>query len=297
MHTMQCNAALADAAMHNTLQGSSYSLLWFHEFSSSCFTRSILLYSFVTLWKKNPLRGCASTRLASVFLRKLLTFEGISVSAGGASPRNRPKRSSVPLSDKYCFQQTFVLFGTCFQMHGWLFQILCLIVSWEWQAKWEKAISNWEALSFNNNPLQVTHFCKCSQLYKVSNKAVKDPRLSDSPDACSPSLVSRSLITMNTIIYHVVTVQCGELHDATVAPQEPEEVAEVWRRRLLTRPRLFWNHTFIKSIFVSLYSTRGCVHYIKESVDKRLIILYLPQPPNPKCFLNLTSWELSVTVH
>lgn len=46
-HAMQrCSA---DAAMHDTLQGSSYALLWFHELSSSCFTSSILPYSFVTL--------------------------------------------------------------------------------------------------------------------------------------------------------------------------------------------------------------------------------------------------------
>lgn len=39
----------AEAAMHDTLQGSSFALLWFHELSSSCFTSLILLYSFVTL--------------------------------------------------------------------------------------------------------------------------------------------------------------------------------------------------------------------------------------------------------
>lgn len=35
-NAVQCCSA--DAAMHDTLQGSSYALLWFHELSSSCFT-------------------------------------------------------------------------------------------------------------------------------------------------------------------------------------------------------------------------------------------------------------------
>lgn len=38
----------ADAAMHNTVQCSSYALLWFHEPSSTCFTSLILLHTSVT---------------------------------------------------------------------------------------------------------------------------------------------------------------------------------------------------------------------------------------------------------
>lgn len=114
-HTLQCNAALlmqpctthyrVAAMLCCGFTSSPRQLLgMFHQLNAS-------LQFCHTLKEESTVeqdRGCASSRPASVFFRKLLTFEGIPVSAGATSPWSRPKRSSVPLSDKYRFQWTCV---------------------------------------------------------------------------------------------------------------------------------------------------------------------------------------------
>lgn len=108
-HAVQC--CFADAAMYDTLQGSSYAWLWFLEFSSSCFTSSISRYSH-TLKRRNlggkKLCSCTSTRPTAAFLRKLLTFEGSLVL--GHHPKQTQEVLSSSLSQiLFCF-----LYGTDF---------------------------------------------------------------------------------------------------------------------------------------------------------------------------------------
>lgn len=108
MHTLHCNAAVVQLCMTHyrvaALLCGFMSSLHLVSPAQSFFT--VLSHSKRRiLYRTGPKAMPAPDR---PFSEKLLTFEKIPVSAGPASPRNRPRRSSVPLSDKCLFHWTFV---------------------------------------------------------------------------------------------------------------------------------------------------------------------------------------------
>lgn len=241
--------------MHDTLQGSSYALLWFHELSSAAprmFHQLNPSLQFCHTLKEASAveqdRGCATSRPASVFFRKLLTFEGIPVSAGATPPWSRPKRSSVPLSDKYRFQ------WTC---------IFCLALAFERIGGFSKCFDQLLPEDDRlNKKMQYQTAMHCHFVITLCRSHISTSAASSAKSVTasrSQSKIPASVTALmhahylqsaekhdhQTIICHAVKVQCKELHDATAARQESEEVAELWRR-MLTRRRPSWNiwHTY-----------------------------------------------------
>lgn len=116
MHIMQCNAiqlCWCSHAWNITVQQ-----LCFGVVSWALFTLFPELNASLQFCHTLKRESCANTEMSSfffLFLKKLLTFEGIPVSAGAASPWNRPRRSSVPLS----LWQIQLSVSFCFHFGKW----------------------------------------------------------------------------------------------------------------------------------------------------------------------------------
>lgn len=158
MHIMQCNAiqlCWCSHAWNITVQQ-----LCFGVVSWALFTLFPELNASLQFCHTLKRESCANTEMSSFFflLQKLADLWGNScLSRGGITLKQTPEvlSSSLSLTNTAFSELLFSLWQmilNAFVAHPnfWL------IISWIWQTKWRKAISNWEALhSASNTVLQV----------------------------------------------------------------------------------------------------------------------------------------------
>lgn len=127
-NAVQCCSA--DAAMHDTLQGSSCALLWFRELCSFCFTSFMPLQFFHTLKEvlmEEAQRLSQHTTDFSLFQKVSEHYGNSCLGVQGHHPETDPRGPRF-LSDESCC--TFV-FCEVFQKSHWL------TVSWNWMRRRE----------------------------------------------------------------------------------------------------------------------------------------------------------------